>query len=129
MQTSPVLTVTPGAPVPTTASPTLTPTRATERSSGPSSAVSREASITTPSLLVSMARARLPAMAVSSSAIGSDAASISARFLVSTVEMRSLLMGSKLIFSPGLRPALRQRFHDWITGSGTRPEGRSPCSK
>gem|GEM_PF-7054220 len=128
-QTSPVRTATPGAPVPTASSAMFTPTRAAVSSSGPSPGVGREAISTTPSLQVSMARAWLPAITVSSSAMGSRAASISARLWVSKVAVRILLTGSKLIFSSGLRLAPRQRVQDCSTGSDTRPEGRSPRSK
>ena len=76
-----------------------------------------------------MARAWLPAITVSSSAMGSRAASISARLWVSKVAVRILLTGSKLIFSSGLRLAPRQRVQDCSTGSDTRPDGRSPRSK
>lgn len=52
----------------------------------------------------------------------------SRRLRARTVETRSLLTGSKAPCSSGVRRVARQRAQDWITGSGTRPEGPSPCS-
>ena len=126
----PVCAVRPGALVPRQCSPRSTPTRA---ASGVNTCSARAdecvACTTTPCGSVSSTVQAVPASAASSR-LSSSAAVSSNRRLRASVECTRLgVTGLKARCSAGLRFACRQRDHDWITCSLTRPDGRTPSSK
>lgn len=83
----------------------------------------------TPCASVSMAVLLVPASVYCRRAISSAAAASSCWFSRSALWTRLGVTGSNVTGRPGLGWWRRQRVHDWITASLTRPDGRMPSSK